>query len=137
MYKAVGISGCEPPQPQQFGRKVNSLLDLNRVCDSRLLNAATNFADHFQRTLNAARPLMAADSKLLRRLDVPVDGSWTGIERRSLEVAKGRNTSTERPPCQRVSFHLAEPVVEPMATAPVERDEVLEFVLVPRESVGE
>jgi hypothetical protein len=25
MYKAVGISGCEPPQPQQFGHKFNSL----------------------------------------------------------------------------------------------------------------
>jgi hypothetical protein len=25
MYNRVGISGCEPPQPQQFGRKIKFL----------------------------------------------------------------------------------------------------------------
>jgi hypothetical protein len=45
MYKAVGISGCEPPQPPQFGGKINIAQDLNRVRNLAAATPATNFAD--------------------------------------------------------------------------------------------
>jgi hypothetical protein len=45
MYKAVGISGCEPPQPQQFGRKTIITRQLNAAPASQLRTPATNFAD--------------------------------------------------------------------------------------------
>ena len=36
MYNAVGISGCEPPQPQQFSRKINISPDFLAFAASRL-----------------------------------------------------------------------------------------------------
>jgi hypothetical protein len=71
MYKAVGISGCEPPQPQQFSRKINNIRDFVTFTISRLRGPATNFSElprekrllpSFQRAARLANP--AARSSL-------------------------------------------------------------------------
>ena len=52
MYSPVGISGCEPPQPQQFGSKINII----RGLDSDRGLAATMTRNRFCRPLSAAIP---------------------------------------------------------------------------------
>ena len=43
MYSAVGISGCEPPQPQQFGRKINIITELTTDRGFAVANARNQF----------------------------------------------------------------------------------------------
>ena len=71
MYSAVGISGCEPPQPQQFGSKINIIRGLdsdrglatrNRFC--RPLSAAIpKSVDHATGVVHSSTPGSRAEHK--------------------------------------------------------------------------